>query len=157
MESVTSSSKARERQGRTVRILLDPLVFLAFASLFASLVFLGDLFRQPPGRVMDVVYGPEGGRPEMPGGARAFLFFEKADINLLDMEGLVLIPGIGEVTAQKILNYMDDFGFILDLDELSWPQGPLRPGQIRILKVYAGPGRIKDSVVKSIWNMAGNQ
>ena len=116
-----------------MRVLLDPLVMLFFIVLFICLAAVSDLLRWPfgqsPGLTMRQVV-------QVPEDARAFLFFKRADINQLDMEGLVLIPGIGQGTAQKILNYRDVFGFILDLDELQVPQGPLRQGRVRILKRY---------------------
>ena len=132
MESVTSSLKARAKTGK-IRVLLDPLMLLFLAFLFAGLVFLGDLSRRP---LNGFQHGQGQGMAEIPADARAFLFFEKADINRLDLEGLILIPGIGQGTAQKIMNYRDDFGFILDLDELLLPQGPLGWKRLEILKQY---------------------
>ena len=126
-----------------MRVLLDPLVMLFFVVLFICLAAMSDLlrwpFRQSPGSTMRQVV-------QVPEDARAFLFFKRVDINQLGMEGLVLIPGIGQDTAQKIMDYRDVFGFILDIDELQVPQGPLRQSKVRILKHYCMAGESRDSL-----------
>lgn len=67
---------------------------------------------------------------------RLFLLNEMSDINSASMEELVLVPGIGEKSAQKILHYRQQFGFIIDMDELLPPCGPLDSRSIILLKRY---------------------
>lgn len=124
----------KERVRKSVNtILIDPRTLLLFACLFAGGVFLKAMVGLP---VQDpcVISGSdfnEGFKD-----ARAFLFFEPADVNEIDLEGLVLIPGIGQTTAQKIIDFRHDFGFILDLSELAEPEGPLKIRKMPVVKAY---------------------
>ncbi len=44
---------------------------------------------------------------------------EKFDINEASMEDLASIPGVGEATAQAIIDFRESHGRITDLDELA--------------------------------------
>ncbi len=124
----------KERVRKPVKtILIDPLVLLLFVLLLAGGVFLKAVVCLPLQDHHDVSRSdPSQDFKD----ARAFLFFEPADINEIGLEGLVLIPGIGQNTARKIMDYRHDFGFILDLSELAEPQGPLRSGKMPALKAF---------------------
>ena len=86
--------------------------------------------------IWDPGQAPVASLADVPLDARAFVFFRQADINTIDIEGLVLIPGIGQNSAQKILDYRDAFGFIIDVDELFEPQGPLDPRKKPVVQAY---------------------
>ncbi len=124
--------KARARR-LTKRLLIEPGLLLLSTIILAALLCLASVYR---GSILHHGIIPRSYFDEIPQDARAFLFFEKANINEMDLEGLVLIPGIGEITAQKILDYRDDLGFILALEELLWPQGPVDSSVMAALMAY---------------------
>jgi len=101
-------------------LLLAPSALLLFVLAMWLVVLVNALMPLwEPGQA------PVASLGDVPEDARAFVFFRQADINTIDIEGLILIPGIGQNSAQKILDYRDAYGFILDVDELFEPQGPL--------------------------------
>ncbi len=65
---------------------------------------------------------------------RLTLLGKRSDINKASYEELIMVPGIGEKTAQKILQFRQDVGFILDLNELLIPYGPLDSMTLACLK-----------------------
>ena len=61
--------------------------------------------------------------------ARLCLLGRAVDINQACLEELVTVPGIGVKSAEKILSFRQDVGFIIDDSELFVPFGPLAPRQ----------------------------
>lgn len=57
--------------------------------------------------------------------ARELLFFRPMDINSASLEELTLLPGIGEVTACKIVQFRRSLGFLLSVEELDTINSPL--------------------------------
>lgn len=55
--------------------------------------------------------------PERQSAAIDLLFFKPMDVNRVTLEELVLLPGIGPVTASKILDFREKSGFIITIDE----------------------------------------
>lgn len=47
----------------------------------------------------------------------------KISINTSNIESLIMIPGIGESTAKKIIEYRDEFGFFNSLEEIKNVKG----------------------------------
>ena len=60
---------------------------------------------------------------------RLCLLGRAVDINQASLEELVMVPGIGVKSAEKILSFRQDMGFIIDDSELLAPFGPLVPRQ----------------------------
>ena len=59
--------------------------------------------------------------------ARELLFFRPMDINSASLEELTLLPGIGEVTACRIVRFRQGLGFLLSVEELDTINSPLNP------------------------------
>lgn len=59
--------------------------------------------------------------------ARELLFFRPMDINSASLEELILLPGIGEVTACRIVQFRQGLGFLLSVEELDTIGSPLNP------------------------------
>ena len=57
--------------------------------------------------------------------AREMLFFRPMDINSASFEELTLLPGIGEVTACRIVQFRRSLGFLLSVEELDTINSPL--------------------------------
>jgi len=132
----------KERVRNPVRTtLLDPKYLLLFVCFFIVLVCIKHAVFRGHGGMS--VQNQTPGAVIAQGDARSFLYFEPADINRIDLEGLVLIPGIGLTSAQKIMDFRDRFGFILDIEELYQPAGPFGYKKMAILRQYlkAGDGR----------------
>lgn len=134
MESVTNSSKVKKNKKREADcLLIDPRVLFLFIGFLAMLIFLKhiSLWISPQGKEVreadNIIHYKD---------ARAFLFFEKADINQISLEGLVTIPGIGFRTAEKILSFRQQTGFLIDLNELMYPPGPLGPRKFMAATSY---------------------
>ncbi len=150
MESVTSSSRAIQTAGDTVInrmfLLIDPALFLLLGFILVAAVCLRGLAGFPdmssgdhdPALFSQCYYDD----------ARAFLFFQKADVNNVGLEELALIPGIGEKTAEEILDFRHANGFILDIQELQQPQGPVKSWKMPALRafLYTGRGTSADTV-----------
>ena len=47
----------------------------------------------------------------------------KISINTSNIESLIMIPGIGESTAKKIIEYRDEYGFFNSLEEIKNVKG----------------------------------
>ena len=60
---------------------------------------------------------------------RLCLLGRAVDINQASLEELVMVPGIGVKSAENILSFRQDMGFIIDDSELLAPFGPLVPRQ----------------------------
>ncbi len=60
---------------------------------------------------------------------RLCLLGRAVDINQASLEEFVMVPGIGVKSAEKILSFRQDMGFIIDDSELLAPFGPLVPRQ----------------------------
>lgn len=67
---------------------------------------------------------------------RKLLFSRPMDINHVSLEELILLPGIGEITACKIIQFRQDIGFFLSVDELDNIVGPLNPKLLGALYPY---------------------
>jgi len=61
--------------------------------------------------------------------ARLCILGRAVDINRASLEELVMVPGIGEKSAEKVLSFRQHIGFIIDDSELLAPFGPLAPRQ----------------------------
>jgi len=59
--------------------------------------------------------------------ARELLFFRPMNINSASLEELTLLPGIGEVTACRIVQFRRSLGFLLSIEELDTINSPLNP------------------------------
>ena len=58
------------------------------------------------------------------------------DINratVLEIQG---VPGIGEKTAQRVIDFREKVGFILDISSLERPFGPLRAMEFQAIGCY---------------------
>ena len=72
---------------------------------------------------------------------RLCLLGKRADINSASYEELVRVPGIGQKTAQRILGFRQEQGFILDMDELLIPCGPVDSLLLSHMKRYFRQGQ----------------
>ena len=63
----------------------------------------------------------------------------KININLATLDQLIMIPGIGKVTGQRIIDYRNQFGFFHSLDELTAIEG-IGEGTIEKMQPYATVG-----------------
>lgn len=68
--------------------------------------------------------------------ARELLFFRPMDINRASFEELTLIPGIGEVTACRIVQFRRCLGFFLSVEELDTINSPLNPKLLEAIAPY---------------------
>ena len=68
--------------------------------------------------------------------ARELLFFRPMDINSASLEELTLLPGIGEVTASRIVQFRQSLGFLLSVEELESINSPLNPKLLRAIAPY---------------------
>jgi len=59
--------------------------------------------------------------------ARELLFFRPININSASFEELTLLPGIGEVTACRVVQFRQRLGFLLSIDKLDTINSPLNP------------------------------
>jgi hypothetical protein len=75
-----------------------------------------------------------------PGDARALLYFRPMDLNAASCEDLTALPRIGYVTANGIIEYRREVGFLLTTEELAFPEGPLSPSLLGIIGPYVTIG-----------------
>ena len=68
--------------------------------------------------------------------ARRLLFFRPMDINSASFEELTLLPGIGEVTACRVVQFRQSLGFLLSVEELDTINSPLNPKLLGALGPY---------------------
>jgi DNA uptake protein ComE-like DNA-binding protein len=68
--------------------------------------------------------------------ARELLFFRPMDINSASLEELILLPGIGEVTACRIVQFRQSLGFLLSVKELDTIGSPLNPKLLGAIGPY---------------------
>ena len=68
--------------------------------------------------------------------ARELLFFRPMDINSASLEELTLLPGIGEVTACRIVQFRRSLGFLLSVEELDTIDSPLNPKLLGAIGPY---------------------
>ena len=68
--------------------------------------------------------------------ARELLFFRPMDINSASFEELTLLPGIGEVTACRVVQFRQSLGFLLSVEELDTINSPLNPKLLGALGPY---------------------
>jgi hypothetical protein len=68
--------------------------------------------------------------------ARRLLFFHPMDINSASLEELILLPGIGEVTACRIVQFRQSLGFLLSVEELDTINSPLNPKLLGAIGLY---------------------
>ena len=68
--------------------------------------------------------------------ARELLFFRPMDINSASLEELTLLPGIGEVTACRIIQFRRSLGFLLSVEELDTMDSPLNPKLLGAIGPY---------------------
>ena len=68
--------------------------------------------------------------------ARELLFFRPMDINSASLEELILLPGIGEVTACRIVQFRRSLGFLLSVEELDTINSPLNPKLLGAIAPY---------------------
>ena len=68
--------------------------------------------------------------------ARELLFFRPMDINSVSLEELILLPGIGEVTACRIVQFRQSLGFLLSVKELDTIGSPLSPKLLGAIGPY---------------------
>jgi len=68
--------------------------------------------------------------------ARELLFFRPVDINRASIEELALLPGIGEVTACRIIQFRQSLGFLLSVEELDAINSPLNPKLLGAMGPY---------------------
>jgi hypothetical protein len=64
------------------------------------------------------------------------LFFRPMDINSASLEELILLPGIGEVTACRIVQFRQSLGFLLSAEELDTIGSPLSPKLLGAIGPY---------------------
>lgn len=70
--------------------------------------------------------------------ASELLFFRPMDINSASFEELILLPGIGEVTARGIVQFRQSLGFLLSVEELDTIDSPLSPKLLGAIGPYLG-------------------
>jgi competence protein ComEA len=58
------------------------------------------------------------------------------DINSASLEELTLLPGIGEVTACRIVQFRQSLGFLLSVEELDAINSPLSPKLLGTIGPY---------------------
>jgi DNA uptake protein ComE-like DNA-binding protein len=68
--------------------------------------------------------------------ARELLFFRPMDLNSASLEELTLLPGIGEVTACRIVQFRQSLGFLLSVEELDTINSPLNPKLLGAIGPY---------------------
>jgi DNA uptake protein ComE-like DNA-binding protein len=68
--------------------------------------------------------------------ARGLLFFHPIDINSASFEELTLLPGIGEVTACRVIQFRQSLGFFLSVEELDTIKSPLSPKLLGAIAPY---------------------
>jgi DNA uptake protein ComE-like DNA-binding protein len=68
--------------------------------------------------------------------ARELLFFRPMDINSASFEELTLLPGIGEVTACRVVQFRQSLGFLLSVEELDTIDSPLNPKLLGVIRPY---------------------
>ena len=68
--------------------------------------------------------------------ARELLFFRPVDINRASIEELALLPGIGEVTACRIIQFRQSLGFLLSVEELDTINSLLNPKLLGAIAPY---------------------
>ena len=68
--------------------------------------------------------------------ARELLFFRPMDINSASFEELTLLPGIGEVTACRVVQFRQSLGFLLSVEELDTINSPLSPKLLGAIGPY---------------------
>ncbi len=132
MESATSFLRMKRDPTRPhsfmdvkALMLLAALVLAALAIWDVSMLGLGDSLNafgpvDPGSRLVPAEDITDG---------RLCLLGRAVDINQASLEELVMVPGIGVKSAEKILSFRQDMGFIIDDSELLAPFGPLAPRQ----------------------------
>jgi len=68
--------------------------------------------------------------------ARGLLFFRPMNINSASFEELTLLPGIGEVTACRVVQFRQSLGFLLSVEELDTINSPLNPKLLGAIGPY---------------------
>jgi len=68
--------------------------------------------------------------------ARELLFFRPMDINSASLEELTLLPGIGEITACRVIQFRQSLGFLLSIEELDTIDSPLNPKLLGAITPY---------------------
>ncbi len=69
-------------------------------------------------------------------GARAFMLGCRADANRICLEELDLIPGIGQKSAERLINFIKERGGIIEASELDGIDVPLGRIQQAEASVY---------------------
>jgi hypothetical protein len=64
------------------------------------------------------------------------MFGERSDVNMISLEGLDLMPGFGEKSASRLMNFIKERGGIIDISELQGPDVPLSHSQKAVASVY---------------------
>jgi competence protein ComEA len=90
-----------------------------------------------PERIASAVTGPSAAGAAAPGptGSVPGAFAQKLSLSTATAEQLDALPGVGPVTAQKILDYRAEHGFVRSVDDLDAVPGigPARIEQLRDL------------------------
>jgi hypothetical protein len=77
---------------------------------------------------------------DVPAHASNLLYFRPLDVNTASMEELTLLPGVGEVTASRIVRFRQEQGFLLTTEELGAMNGPVYPRLLGAIAPYLATG-----------------
>ena len=68
--------------------------------------------------------------------AKELLFFRPMDINSASCEELTLLPGIGEVTACRVVEFRQSLGFLISVEEFKDINSPVGPKLLGAISPY---------------------
>jgi len=113
---------------------LNPKGVLLWAALIFSILVSAFWWRRSELRYLSQSPGYISCTQDLNG--REFLFSLPLNVNRVTLEQLDQLPGVGLIEAQKIIKFVGQMGFLLDVSELEFPEGPLSPREYQRLKIY---------------------
>lgn len=122
---------------------IDPMAVLAWTAVVICILivkgldFSRDEGRLSNGKAQHTVVGTDLGPHR---DARELLFFRPLDLNAATAEELTLLSGIGAVRAWQVVQFRQEMGFLVSVNELAAPEGPLPLAVLSRLAPYLSIG-----------------
>ncbi len=148
MESVTSSSNQKKRQadgssdirmpGGSAGQIMVLLLLLAALLGWDAIQTMQHGATVPAGGDGDCSQSIDfcAGHARLPWPGASLLCFQPLDINAASLEELVLLPGVGEKGASRLINFRMERGFLLSVNEIDLMAGFPGRSRFECIKMY---------------------